>query len=278
MRRLRFGKFLQAVPTSKRKKLIVNKGTMRAKLLLAGTIALLASSARADVALSPTDPLIGNWCEIKGSTTLLKRGPSCDTVISKDGYGGVETSCTFLEIKRIPGGIEAFLKCSAESLNEPLWYERTKFQIVRNRLKIELVKEYKFKLKQIDTGDTHDHECVEVQPTPDGFLNLRQGPGMNFKVIAKLLSYQRISVDKRTDKWTHVRAGCGDDAADEGWVYNEYISDIKTVGDCPNEGLNGACEPDGDSGHLTKAPPLDAPPPPLQTYSPEPKYDYPKCD
>jgi hypothetical protein len=53
------------------------------------------------------------------------------------------------------------------------------------------------------------------------------------------------------------------DTADEGWVYNKYIkevdgSDIKTVGGCPNEGLNGACEPDGDSEHVTKAPPLDA--------------------
>ena len=160
---------------------------------------MLATSARAEVALSPTDPLIGSWCGVNDST-ILKRGsgPTCETTaISKEGYGGEEHSCTFLEIKRKPGGIEAFSKCSVVD-SAPLYYERMKFQIVKGRLKIEVIKQYEFKVKQIDTGDTHDHECVEVQPTPDGFLNLRQGPGMDFKVIAKLLPYQRISVDKRT--------------------------------------------------------------------------------
>jgi hypothetical protein len=195
-------------------------------LLLAGVAALsvlTASAAHADATLSPTDPLIGSWCDVKDSK-LLKRG-TCDTTIDRTGYGGVEDSCTFLEIKKIPNGIEAFSKCSADSLDKPLYYEKVTFQIIDKFLKIETLKEYTFKVTQIDTGDTHDNMCVEVQPTPDGYLNLRQGPGMNFKVKAKLLSGQRILVDVQTAEWTHVRRICDEKEDLEGWVYTKYIKD-----------------------------------------------------
>src|SRR5262245_11645710 len=180
------------------------------KLFLTGVAVLAvltASAAHADTTLSPTHPLIGNWCETKDSK-LLRREAQCDTVITKDGYGGVEDSCTFLEIKRIRNGIEAFSRCTADSLDKPIYYENVRFQIIGKRLKFEILKKYNFKTARIDTRDTHRSMCVVVQPTPDGYLNVRQGPGMNFEPIAKLVPGQRILVDVRTDEWTHLIGVC----------------------------------------------------------------------
>jgi hypothetical protein len=104
------------------------------KLLLTSIAALFLATgtAHADALLSLTDPLIGNWCEPHAPEDkgLFNRGPECDTVITRDGYGGVEGSCTFLEIKRIRKGIEAFSKCTAENLNKPLFCENVRFQIM----------------------------------------------------------------------------------------------------------------------------------------------------
>src|SRR5262249_51468529 len=90
---------------------------------------LATGTAHADATLSPIHPLIGNWCDIKDSN-LLKRGPQCDTIITKNGYDGVEDSCTFLEIKHVHNGIEALSKCSADSLDKPLYYENVRIQII----------------------------------------------------------------------------------------------------------------------------------------------------
>src|SRR5262249_28742074 len=137
-----------------------------------------------------------------------------------------EDSCTFLEIKHIRNGIEALSTCSADSLDKPLYYENVRVQIIGKRLKIAILKEYNLKTTQIDTRDTHRSMCVEVQPTPDGYLNVRQGPGMNFKPIAKLVPGQRILVDMQTDEWTHLRRICDEKEDLDGWVYNKYVKDI----------------------------------------------------
>jgi hypothetical protein len=196
------------------------------KLFLTGVAVLFLATgtAHADVSLSPTDPLIGSWCDGK----LLTRG-TCDTFIEQSGYAGVETACMFLEIKRIRNGIEAFSKCTAESLDRLLYYENVRLQIIDKRLKFELLKEYNYKIIQIDTGDTHRSMCVRVQPTPDGYLNVRQLPGMNFKIVGKLIPGQSVSIDVQTGEWTHVRGGC-DKGASEGWVYSKYVIDKNESG------------------------------------------------
>src|SRR6516225_7587566 len=61
---------------------------------------------------------------------------------------------------------------------------------------------------------------------PNGYLNVRQGPGMNFKPIAKLVSGQRILVDMQTDEWTHLMRICDEKEDLDGWVYSKYVKDI----------------------------------------------------
>jgi hypothetical protein len=88
---------------------------MKTTLLTSVAALFLATgTAHADITLSPTDPLIGGWCEVKNST-LFKRG-SCDFTIEQSGYSGIEETCTFLEIKRIRNGIEAYSECSNDGV------------------------------------------------------------------------------------------------------------------------------------------------------------------
>jgi len=201
------------------------------KLLL--TIAVLpvfaTSAAHAAVVLSPTDPLIGNWCEphVPEDHGMYYRGSECDLVINREGFDGVDTSCIFLEIKKIRNGVEAFSECTTDvGGNSILYsYEKVTFQITGKRLQARFITMHKAETKRVDTGDTHKTMCVEIKPTPDGFLNLRQGPGMKFKVTAKLLSGQRVMVDYQTDEWIHVRSGCSIPVDPNGWVYRKYVSE-----------------------------------------------------
>jgi hypothetical protein len=192
------------------------------KIFLAGIAALLmATSAHADMTLPPTDPLIGGWCDVKG-TTLLKRG-SCDFTIEQSGYSGVDDSCTFFEIKRIHNGIEAFSECYNEgTVDNHFRYEKVTFRLIGGkRLKIDTIAARK--IKTVETGDADRTVCLRVEPTPDGYLNLRQGPGMNFKVKAKLLPGQRILVDYQTDEWIHMRRVCDSSEQLSGWVFRKYV-------------------------------------------------------
>jgi hypothetical protein len=192
------------------------------KLLLAGVAALLmaTSAAHADMTLPPTDPLIGGWCDVEGAT-LFKRG-SCDFTIEQSGYSGVEETCIFFKIRRIRNGIEAFSECIGDSIDNRFRYEKVTFRIIGGkRLKIDTIAARK--VRTVDTGDADITFCLRVQPTPDGYLSLRQGPGMNFKVKAKLLPGQRILVDYQTDEWIHMRRVCDSAEQVSGWVYSKYV-------------------------------------------------------
>jgi SH3 domain-containing protein len=194
------------------------------RLLLTGVAALLmATSAHADVSLSPTDPLIGGWCETNNSK-LLKRGSCSSLVVEQSGYSGEENSCMFLEIKRIRNGIEAYSECSAESLVQNYYFETTVFQIVDKRLKVQDLTTYPAK-KQKETS------CVSVLPTPDGYLNLREGPGMEFKVKAKLTIGEYLKIDASSGEWIHtINAVERQSAAGivSGWVYSKYVKEIES--------------------------------------------------
>jgi hypothetical protein len=187
-------------------------------------IALLmaTSGAHADATLRPTDPLIGGWCEVEHSA-LLKRG-SCDNlVIEQSSYSGVEETCAFLEIKRIRDGIEAHVECSNDGVLPYAYrFAKVTFQIVGNRLKSRELATHSA-IKQAS--------CVTVQPTPDGYLNLRDGPGMTFKVKAKLIIGEHLEVDARTDEWTHttnVAERRGDAGKVSGWVYSKYVKETES--------------------------------------------------
>src|SRR5215510_4211947 len=104
------------------------------------------------------------------------------------------------------------------------------------------------------TGTAHATEdfCVEVTKTPDGFLALREGPGTEFKMIAKLKPGYPLDADtsqggtecagdqdpetpkemarykrcmKEAQRWTRVWIA----ARRSAWVYSKYTKSR----DCP---------------------------------------------
>jgi len=137
--------------------------------------------------------------------------------MTRSGSGGVDTSCTFTEIKKIPNGIEAIEFCTLGD-NGVVWVEKSTYQIIGRRLRI----------KQIFTSEKAKNEtgCVTVGPTPDGFLNLRVGPGMMFTVKAKLNMGDLLRIDAKNDEWTHVTGVVEDSwVKTDGWVYTKYVKE-----------------------------------------------------
>ena len=79
--------------------------------------------------------------------------------------------------------------------------------------------------------------CLTVTKTPDGFLALREGPGTQFKMIAKIFpgypldadtgggSNRNVGPGKR--QWTRVWIA----ARKSAWVYNKYTQPR----DCPED-------------------------------------------
>jgi len=172
-----------------------------------------------------------NCCKDPGARKYTqgreKRCSVSDFVIDRTGYSGVEDTCIFLEIKRVRDGIEAFSECTEDAPNGIAYsYVRATFQIVGKRLKFQVTKTKTVHARLHDTGDVHDYDCVEVKPTPDGVLNVRQGPGMDFKIKGKLLPGQRVKMNHYTSEWVHFKGVCESDEKLNGWVYGKYL-DIK---------------------------------------------------
>jgi hypothetical protein len=202
--------------------------------LLAGVVALsmfTASIAHAiDKTLPPTDPLIGSWCSKKADSkkagyTIYTRGPCYDDLtISRDGYsrhGGTSAACEFLEVKRIPNGIEAHSECSYEE-QVAYFFEKVTFQVFGNQLRERVIASS----GHIEMGETF---CVSVKATPDGFLNLREGPGMKFRVKAKLNIGDHLEANAPYKEWTRVFDKTN---GVSGWVYSRYIEKLS---DCYRE-------------------------------------------
>ena len=89
--------------------------------------------------------------------------------------------------------------------------------------------------------------CARVGPTPDGFLNLRDGPGHHFAVRRRLSPGDRLDIDtarcgpyrgrtvcNESGDWTHVvsvpRLDAGLRAYTQGWVRTSYILYRQCVG------------------------------------------------
>src|SRR5262249_32995335 len=227
------------------------------KLLLSGIAALFLATgtAHAGTKLPPTDPLIGGWCRVSSADqdpskgpVWYKRGSTCrEFDIERDGFKYEEGGCEFIEIKRVPNGIEAIAECWGEGI---FTREKQMLQIIGKKLRQET--------KTLEPVEAEQSPfCVRVEPTPDGFLNLREGPGMIYKPKAKLTIDSKLKIDAnaKSGEWLHVYE---DDGRSIGWVYNKYTRKI----DCKT----GQVEVEPSTVLTSKIPTIDVP-------SPSPKYD-----
>ena len=67
------------------------------------------------------------------AASYYKRGPCNDLLMSRDSYLRSEIGCAFLEVKRIPNDIEAYLECTAEEYS--YFFEKVRFQIFGKQLR-----------------------------------------------------------------------------------------------------------------------------------------------
>lgn len=213
---------------------------MGARALITGIAAfslLSAVGAQADVPTIPkTDPLIGNWCnmiwykddvprEIKEKHNIYNRGHCPERAgnlrIMHNGYATDEhIFCEFRRMKLIPKGYEVFSECVTGV--EYLW-EMATIRFVDKNLY--------YKDDITDRTDRGKEYCVIVDETPDGYLNLRTGPGPTYETTAKLVKLDELKIDAEFKGWAHVISVDRldtDKHNTEGWVYRKY-----TFG-CPN--------------------------------------------
>jgi N-acetylmuramoyl-L-alanine amidase len=52
-------------------------------------------------------------------------------------------------------------------------------------------------------------------------VNLREGPGMNFKVVGNITKGTSLSILEEKGQWLHIRIGEGKEA----WVYKSALSE-----------------------------------------------------
>jgi hypothetical protein len=189
--------------------------------ILTAAFALLWWSwpAHAD-SLPPTDPLVGAWCR---QGNIYKRG-ACSVddrlVIHQDGYWGHEYSCDFVEVTKVGDSYETLAECSGEGEYRFL---HSTFQLSRKTLRQTIT----FASKRIPE---QEQSCHLVGDTPDGFLNLRTGPGMRYKSKIKLVPSDVVKIDAANGEWSHVsvprlRANY---KSVSGWVYSKYIEKEET--------------------------------------------------
>ena len=85
--------------------------------------------------------------------------------------------------------------------------------------------------------------CAVVKPTPDGFVNLREGPGTRFPIIRHLRPYDSVLVDTgkcragicdQSGRWQFIESvpridGQSDEEKQhftQGWIRERYIKQI----------------------------------------------------
>ncbi|TGD93415.1 hypothetical protein [Methylobacterium nonmethylotrophicum] len=90
--------------------------------------------------------------------------------------------------------------------------------------------------------------CAEVRRTPDGFLNLRIGPGAGFEAVLKLFPGDQLWVDTATCEtrrgiaacdptgtWWHVvsvrRLDAGTKSYTRGWAHRRFLAPTPCPGD-----------------------------------------------
>lgn len=58
-----------------------------------------------------------------------------------------------------------------------------------------------------------------VQPTSDGFLNMRRGPGTEYSIRQRLYTGTEVRMVGRSGNWIKVRSAQGR----IGWAYSKYL-------------------------------------------------------
>jgi hypothetical protein len=173
---------------------------------------LMTTSAYAtDATLPLTDPLIGHWCPIKDD--VYKRGLwecSGNLLIKQDGYADEKVSCEFLNVKRLPekNGYTIHANCANNEV-----HTTGNFWIVNNLLH----------LRTFSRG----HCAVVFDNMPDGFLNLRVGPGSQYAVKAKLITGDKlfkVGEESRDGNWIRVSVPRLNDI--DGWVNDGFIQHV----------------------------------------------------
>lgn len=61
---------------------------------------------------------------------------------------------------------------------------------------------------------------IVIQDTPTGWLNVRQGPGLNYDVILKVYPNDIYILLEKKDDWYKIKI----DEEKEGWINSQYAS------------------------------------------------------
>jgi hypothetical protein len=156
---------------------------------------LATGTAHADATLPLTDPLIGHWC--RADDGVYKRGIwTCDgnLLVTQEGYSKTDDHCEFADVKRLSSKDGYAVKCESDS-------KRVELRIIDGEL------HYR---------DPDMVGCSSVgERMPDGFLNLRTGPGTRYAVKARLVTGDILRIPR-------FRAN-GENFT--GWVSSRYVVD-----------------------------------------------------
>jgi uncharacterized protein YgiM (DUF1202 family) len=116
----------------------------------------------------------------------------------------------------IRGGYVINSNCTSNDPNATWWAgsHKEKFWIVNDTLRFRGVGSWL---------DSSNSACA-VEDMPDGFLNLRAGPGMRYAVKAKLITGDEFTVvGDDGEEWVRVNVGRLHIA---GWVHVDYVKRI----------------------------------------------------
>ena len=84
-------------------------------------------------------------------------------------------------------------------------------------------------------------ETLYVKKTEDGYLNLREGPGVQYRIIRRIYPGDRVESYESNGTWRKVESGGGVEPWATGWVSAKFLETDLVVG----RTLNIAPTPDG---------------------------------
>lgn len=66
-------------------------------------------------------------------------------------------------------------------------------------------------------------ESLYVKQTDDGFLNLREGPGVQYKIIKRMYPGDRVDAFESKGTWRKLEHGGGGDPLHRGWASSKFL-------------------------------------------------------
>ena len=73
-------------------------------------------------------------------------------------------------------------------------------------------------------------ESLYVKQTNDGFLNLREGPGVLYRVIKRMYPGDRVYGLESSGTWRKIEHGGGGDPLHTGWASSKFLEHRLTFG------------------------------------------------